>query len=561
EFNKLGNANITNVAITNSDLNNNGDDGLDITVANGNQTTTFAIANNNMNNNTNRGIHLEVQADSKIDADLTNNLISGNGSHGIQVTEQISDPTDQRDVTGVWIQNQILNNGGNGIALDGAYGHAATLIIGQTGFDGGGNPLSNTIDGNTGFGIESSSGGVDIINNNTIKNNTGGGVQIVNTQANTATVVTLDQNLIGVNTGDGLELNASGTAFLSITATGNSIVSNGGRGVDVLNQANATTFLQFGDGTIAGGNLITENGGEGFYVVNTSSANQTQNVSASTALLADGALNVSPDMVMDLQFNTITNNGSPGATFPSSGLVLRVGTSNSAGFSPYGNGTAGVGNSGLVGNGRVNARVTDNTFGGNFGSDVLVESFNSTIDPALSVGTWDPVNFVINTFQRDPLARLNMVFKNNTGDALDVTRGESDRSAGDPSVGANYANAEAQFKSRLFTASPGGPFNSATRRRNAQRLASANGQFSAPGTPGGAFGFAYDGVGDSTFRIESDFNTAGFVSGDTFAGDFGPVPPVANANGVQFSNPLAIGELPFGWDTGVAVGTFQFLIP
>ncbi len=558
-FNKLGDANITNVSITNSDLNNNGDDGLDITVANGNQTTTFNIADNNINNNTNRGIHMEVQADSKINANLTNNVISGNGSHGIQVTEQINDPTDQRDVTGVWIQNQILNNGGNGIALDGAYGHTAALIIGQLGFDGGGNPLSNTIDGNTGFGIESSRGGIAIITNNTITNNVGGGVQIVNRQANSTTAVTLNQNLIGVNGGDGLELNASGTAFLSITATGNSIVSNGGRGVDVLNQVNATTFLQFGDGTIAGGNLITENSGEGFYVVNTSSANQTQNVSASTALLADGALNVSPDMVMDLQFNTITNNGSPGA-FPSSGLVLRVGTSNSAGPNLYSNGTAGVGNAGLVGNGRVNARVTDSTFGGNFGSDVLVESFTSTVDPATSQGVWDALNFIPTVFQRDALARLNMVFKNNTGDALDVTRGESDRSAGDPSVGASYANAEGVFKSRLFAPAPGGPFNSPTRRRNAQRLASANGPFAAPGTPGGAFGFAYDGVGDSTFRIESDFNTAGFISGDTFVGDFGPVPPVANANGVPFNNAI-FGELPFGWDTSVAVGTFQFLIP
>lgn len=558
QFNKLGDANITNVSITNSTLSTNGGDGLDITVANGNQTTTFAIADNEITNNAVSGIHLEVQADSKIDADLTNNLISGNTGDGILVTEQVNDPTDQRDVTGVWIQNQILNNGGNGINLRGAYGNTSTLIIGQNGFDGFGNTLGNTIDGNTGFGIASNAVGVASINNNTITNNTGGGVQIQSLLA-FGNIITLDQNLIGNNQGDGLELRASNTAFLSVTATGNSIVANGGRGVDSLNQVNATTFLQFGDGTALGGNLITGNLGEGFYVVNTSDGNQNQTDSASTALASNGDLNVSPDMVLDLQYNTITNNGSPGA-FPSSGLVLRVGTSNSAGNDLYGNGTAGLGNAGLVGNGRVNARVVNNAFGGNFGSDVLVESFTSTRNPTPSSGTWDNVNFTNVVVQRDPLARLNMVFKNNTGDALDVTRGESDRSAGDPSVGAFYTSDESQFKSRTLAQNPAGPFTSGTRDRNAQRLASSNGVFAAPGTPLAAVGFAYDGVGQSTFRIESDFNTNGFTSGDTFIGDFGAVPPVANANGVPFNGAI-FGELPFGWDTSVAVGTFQFLIP
>jgi hypothetical protein len=69
-------------------------------------------------------------------------------------------------------------------------------------------------------------------------------------------------------------------------------------------------------------------------------------------------------------------------------------------------------------------------------------------------------------------------------------------------------------------------------------------------------------VGNSTFRIESDFDTSGFtgVGSDTFIGDTGNVPPVGNAQGVPFQNAI-FGELPFGWDTSVAVGTFQFLIP
>jgi hypothetical protein len=562
QFNKLADANVTNVTVSNSNITRNSGDGLEVVVANGNQTTTFDFHDNNISNNAQNGVHLEVQADSRIDANLTNNVIGNNTQDGIRVTEQANDPTDQRNVTGVWIQNQIVNNGGNGISLFGAYGIAGPLAIGQTGFDVHGNSKGNIIEGNAGWGIASNAVGVATIANNTISQNQTGGVQILSLVP-FGNTITLDTNVISTNNGDGLELRATGTAFLSVTATGNSIVSNSGRGVDVLNQVNATTELQFGDGTIAGGNRISNNLGEGFYVVNTSSANQTQNVAASVALLADGAVNVTPDMVLDLQFNEIANNGSPGS-FPSSGLVLRVGTSNSAGLDLTGDGAAGVGSAGLAGNGRVNARVVNNTFGGNFGSDVLVESFTSTVDPIQTAGTWDTTTFNVTAMQRDPLARLNMVFRGNTGDALDVTRGQSDTLAGgDPSVGASYSNDETNFKSRINTLDPAGPFTSGTRRRNAQRLASNAPPFSAPGTPAGAAGFAYDGVGASTFRIESDFNVSGFTGGgsDTFVGDFGPVPPTGNANGVPFVNPLPGQELPFGWDTTVAPNTFQFLIP
>jgi hypothetical protein len=564
QFNKLGDANITNVTVSNSLLTANTGNGLNVVVSNGNQTTTFDIHDNTISSNLQNGVHLEAQADSGIDANLTNNTISSNTKNGILVEEQANDPTDQRDVTGIWIQNQITNNGANGISLTGAYGIASALVIGQTGFDALGNGKGNNIDNNGGWGISSNAVGVADISNNTITNNQAGGVQILALRP-FGNTIDLDSNIISSNNGDGLQLQATGTAFLSVTATGNSIVNNNGRGVNVLNQVNATTELQFGDGTLAGGNLISNNLGEGFYVVNTSSANQSISAPASQALLADGALNVTPDMVLDLQFNTISNNGSPGS-FPSAGLVLRVGTSNSAGFNLTGDGAAGVGNAGLAGNGRVNARVINNTFGGNFGSDVLVESFTSTVNPLTTVGTWDDTQFTIaaNGLQRDPLARLNMVFYNNTGDALDVTRGQSDATVnGDPSTGAFYNNNESVFKSRI--AIPGrlsnGPFTDGARRRNAQRLASSSPPYSIPGFPAGAAGFAYDGVGASTFRIESNFSTTGFTSGDTFVGDTGVVPPPTNANGVPFTNPLPGEELPYGWDTSVAPGTFQFLIP
>ena len=455
---------------------------------------------------------------------------------------------------------------GDGIALNGAYGTSVALVIGQNGLDINGQTLGNTISSNGGFGISSNAIGVAQIVNNTIALNGTGGVHIDTNQA-FGNTITLDNNTISSNTGDGLELRATNSTFLNVVATRNSIVNNTGRGVDVLNQVNATSFLQFGDGTALGGNLINNNSLEGFYVVNTASATQNQTNASTVALAADGALDVTPDIVMDLQFNTITNNGSPG-NFPSSGLVLRVGTSNSS-LDIAGNGAAGLGNTGLNGNGRVNARVINNAFGGNFGTDVLIESFRSTVNPPDTLGTWDDTTFLItpNTFAHDPLARLNMVFHSNTGDAVDVTRGQFDVSAGNPSVGAFYQSNDPIFKSRddsHVALDPDGPFQDQNRRRNAQRLASNVAPYNVPGFPGAAATFAFDGVGASTFRVESNFSTVGFTTGDTFIGDTGPVPPPGNANGVGFTNnPLAgpNDELPFGWDNTVAPGTFQFLIP
>lgn len=562
QFSKDANANMTNVELLNNVSSNNGGDGLEVAVANGNQIVTFDAHDNEFTSNAGRGIHLNVQADTRLDIDLQDNLIDNNGSHGIEVTQSFNDPTDNREVTGTWVQNTITNNAGNGIALNGAYGATTPLIIGQNGVDFQGDSLGNTITGNDGVGISSTAAGVAIISNNNISQNDLGGVDL-QANGNISTVVTLDNNVIGSNGGDGLELQAGDTSFLSIVATRNSIVNNDGRGVDSLNQVNATTFLQFGDGTALGGNLIDNNNGEGFYVVNTASANQGQTGSASDALLADGDLFVAPDVVMDLQFNTITNNGSPG-TFSSAGLVIRVGTSNSAGNDFNDNGTAGVGNAGLAGNGRVNARVVSNEFGGNFGTDVLLESFVSTVNPDTAVptvGIWNDVTFQLDQFARDPLARLNMVFRDNVGESLDVTRGASDRNVGNTVAGAFYQSNDPIFKSRDLShvgLDPDGPFTSGNRRRNAQRLASGLAPFNDPlvNNPG----FAYEGVGASTFRIENDYETAGFGAGDTFLIDGGVVPPVANANGSPF-NAALFGELPFGWDGSVAAGTFSFLIP
>ena len=172
--------------------------------------------------------------------------------------------------------------------------------------------------------------------------------------------------------------------------------------------------------------------------------------------------------------------------------------------------------------------VTNTTLTGNLGDDVYFESFTSTVDPAATAGTWgatiDPT--VINTFQSDALARLDLLWDNNTIISSDTTN-----------VGAFYANADT-FKSRLNTTSVpfDGPFTSTTRRRNAQRLAARIPNLNDPG----AGNFLYSGTGASTFRVDS--------SGDTgiFTLDGNPYTTTGDANGIYYPG-IIVGELPYGW--------------
>ena len=337
-------------------------------------------------------------------------------------------------------------------------------------------------------------------------------------------------------------------------------------------------------------NRISSNGEEGFYVVTTAAGQQTQDQRTNVAYdptAADGSTGLevapqntadsnSPDTVLDIDRNIISGNNNlndtnpanptnPTFLFPGGGLVLRVGSTNSINSpaaativadttgDPFGGGigfgqTIGVGaNSAIFGNGRMNARVVNNTFEGNLGDDVFIQSFTSTSVGNLtaSAGTWDAMQFTVMAYESDPLARLNLVFRGNTGNSLNVTN-----------VGAFYANGEGAFKSRLAMATPGGPFINAARRRNAQRVP-ARGDILNQLPPilspdNGAF--QYPGMGASTFRIESDFDVSGFQAGDTFFLDGTPIPPIFNANGIFRAG---IDEMPYGWGTA-APGVFQF---
>ena len=513
------------------DGNNNG---INYVVRNDdNVVNSLIVQHNDATNNRVNGISFSTQIDAILNATVDNNLIAGNLADGVTVIGVESDPSDAETFGGTFTRNTIQANLGKGISLDAILGDVAPLSIGLMGFDAQGRSLGNLIDSNGDDGIEINSFGfVDIVNNvitSNGQNNTardvhgdGKGIDInlndfatgINAIGSLTTEIM--SNVIQGNLGDGIEAIARATVFvpvsLQMTAFRNIIDLNLGRGVDILNAGDAETYAIFGDGVQGAGsnqNIIRSNGLEGFYAVNTSSINQRQDVDATVAMIADTNLanaaerSRAPNLTLDISGNQIQQNGLP--TNPGqlngSGLVIRVGTTGSNigseflasdipdyegvnlsdTFFPFN--SVGTSNSATTGNGRVNARVHNNTFGGNFGVDVITESFTSTADPATTSGTWNGTTYDINNngYTSDPLARLNLQFTMNTGEAVDLVR-----------LGAFYNNAEGTFKSRTSgrtAPDPNGPFGgSASRFRNAQRLPGRGDGYTSPlFGPGGLF--------------------------------------------------------------------------
>jgi hypothetical protein len=540
--------------------------GLDIDARGGlRDDVDFEILNNEFRRNSGDGILLTTRADASLSTDLRGNVIDANGAvlstvtgvlgNGITMNGVETVMDDLETQGGTWISNTITNNSGNGLQINSVSGDVIPLIIGLDGSDPiTGVSLGNVITDNGMDGIEINSGGAAQLNNNTIARNAGSGVDI-NADRVGFRAVLLQRNAIENNGEDGIEfqsaLNFTDANFL--IAFGNSITGNQARGIDILNQGSATANIRIGDGTAANANTISGNIEEGIYVVNTASLTQLQ--APGSPLLADGSGLAAPDMILDIRRNTISGNNSITGGFAGGGLAVRVGTSGSStnfsGADSSGAGgqlnAVGANSAGLTdGNGRVNARITDNTFDGNQGEDVIFESFVSTAAPAVTAGTWDATAFTVTAYEGDPLARLNLVFRGNSGQSIDVTR-----------AGASYGTAEGVFKSRLNSATPGGPFTTATRARNAQRIPARGGDVAAPilSLDGGIFEYA--GVGASTFRVESDFETTNFLTGDTFAIDGQPIPPTFNVSPNAVPLGTSPGELGFAWGT-VAPGTFQF---
>jgi hypothetical protein len=545
------------------------------------------------------------------------------GGNGIAMTEEAASPVTELDfITGVFTDNTITNNTANGIyeaaATDGLVIGAAgatfsNIITGNglngvaiTGIDSPQNSLgairpaflnafstkylNNLVANNTGalngrndpnaaeqaghgFDIDTTPGKVIIIDSNEIRNNAHDGIEFQN----------------------GVRQNLGSAAVVQILNS--TIEFNGDRGIDILNKTDGVGAVS--SILVIDGNNISNNQEEGIQIVNTNSGTQRQNVSSSVNLTEDGSIGQQAFLQLTFRNNLILGNGvnvdqnpagaAPGGPIRASGLVLRVGTSGGdygaffdGGFASFGvfgedfnhNGVLDPGedlnNDGVLqvgfidGTGLINAgvlaEITNNQFAGNFGDDMFIHSFRSTVDPGGTAGAWSTTEFRIDAYHGDPLARLDLVYGNNTFDTAELTPRLIVPHPGttDGDTGAYYNNAEAEFKSRTIRNDAStGPFNNASRRRNAQRLGARWTLPPQPGTDGG--NFLYPGMGDSTFRVHGVGNLAGnplqaledegFDLDDFPFGDGPPMEDWSDADGTPFNPGVFFGELPFGWGT------------
>ena len=519
-FDRRNTATVDSIIISNNLIEANAQTGIEINARNANNDVNdYVISSNEITNSGADGVLLNVEADAQLNVDLFDNRIANNAGFGIHTTESINAQADTRYVDGEWHGNEIVNNGLVGIQLDSV---VDDLSIGVP---GNGNIISN----NAGGGIVVNGPGTGQITDNTINNNGGTGIDlnITSSSVNQLNVWAISFNAITGNAGDGIEILNNQARFdpftpgLQVTLTDNNIRRNTGRGIDILNRIGSSDRA---DLTIsAAGNSVIENGLEGVYLVNTASTTQDQTSPATATLAADGAVDTRPRTIFDFTDNVVTGNGVSSA-FNTTGLVVRVGTSDGGANHLFAGGFFSSGRGG------VQASVVDNTFGGNFGNDIFYQSFVSTVDPVASAGTWSDTEFTIDAYSSDPLARLDLTQHSNVFDSTAVN-----------TVGAAYTNAEPDFKSRTNGATDPGPFGFDTRPRNAQRLAARFGL--PPATPGGGSNaFLYPGLGQSTFRL---FTAPGFDATAGFIFDTLPYTSPFSSSGVGADNP--VDALPFGW--------------
>lgn len=555
---------VTPVAISNNQIVSNTGNGVTINALNSfdNIVNGFIVQHNVITNNTQNGILLHLEADGQMDVDMHDNLISQNAFNGIQTTELVASTGDLRGIGGTWARNTITLNGNNGILLDTQMGtFLENLLIGSlsTGADGniiqnnGTNPAfvgSGTGDfsGFGGQGVQIIGDGNVTVGFNLIDSNKGGGVYVNASQS--PIDVTIDNNVItnngtvnfSVDRGDGIQVVDRGFALQSgsyvVTITNNTIRGNTGRGVNLLNRINGTLTADIENNNIMG------NGLEGIYAVNTASFTQTADALAQTVMISDGSINPVPRMFLTVNNNDIEGNGI--LSFDTTnGLVVRVGSSDGNFGSTFDGGFFGEGRGG------IGAVVTNNFFHGNLGDDISFSSFRSTpiTGPGASGGTWDATTFAVTAYHSDPLSRLDLSYHNNVIDSAPTNAGNT-ADVNAAVAGAVYVDSDGTFKSRVNTATPGGPFVDPARARNAERLAGRFLGILPPFAPQLGATFLFPGMGQSTFRLLDASNggltTAADVLQGNFFTDIAPYAGPFDANGVFRPN-FGPDDMPFGW--------------
>ena len=531
------------------------------------------------------------------------NVITDNGAHGIEIigrhglydniTEIVpsAPPGDPTPVSEVVVTPLFIGIKGP----DPVDGKDQGNLISSNGLDGMSVRRGGAISFSNNIVKFNGTGGVDIdpsglnpnhtssIKANDLSVNTGIGLDI---NAAPIVIATVRDNLIRNNddttptdavvTGDGIELSTDSTGTLHVVATGNFIEGNDGRGVDIRN----TGTLQFkvGDPLLpldTGDNEIVGNRLEGVYIVNTADGLQPMDVDSSIALTAAGGVGNSPDLMLNFDTNVVEDNG-VGSSLTGTGIVIRVGTSLgestslTGGFpipsyiardpsgdtaqegglgESFGPGVASNDGHWTKGNGRINARMTNNFFEGNFGNDFLIEAYVSTEDPPATSGTWNSSEFTVNSFTSDPLSRMNLVFDGNEGNGMNPNT----------ILVPFYDNAEDDFKSRMTNKTPAGPFPAGDRERSACNIPWRSTPYlsSPPMLPpvadiiGEVFQFPGMGV-ESTFRVQTGFDTAGTGANDQFESgtNFDAPPPRSLRVGCVRYQPVRFCQREHQYDPG-----------
>ena len=509
------------------------------------------------------------------------NTFDGNGADGLKITQDLGPTLMQLGRRRVIEAdgNFFRNNGGDGIDI----GHDASL-------EGG----------NVEHGHEVASD-VDVsINNAVISGNAADGIEYLGDSVHRVLAAT----------GSGQDILTTNVSSLHVSNS--RIEGNGQRGVDILNRVSEDSRITLTN------NEILSNTWSGVYVVNTASHFQLQgsptdplhheldtnggfssNVPEVASTSGQGFR--TPNIELRVQSNNILNNGNQFSrsttpvqfstnaqdangvansdwisdfstvTGTLGGLVVRGGTADTFGdeistFSPNTAFTANTANpTAELGLSGIDAEVIGNAFNGNFGASVFLDSFVSVIPPQSQGffhrdgGGGHPGLPSWTQGYRDPLSRLDLVFRENSGNSLDVTNGfafvdndehylKSRQSSGPITAPNNHGHADTDpdghhgphgssgnHRVRNSTRTLGGPFD---------QVGSAPSvlTFFEDATQVQQWEFSYDGYGTPTWRVERGHDVDNFNQTSTTQGFSTFTDTVAVPDGAFVPD--------FQWDTG-----------
>jgi hypothetical protein len=433
--------------------------GGDIDISNGGNplTINFTVISNNFSNNGINGAVLSSTADADLRVLLggtptTGNLIDNNGQDGVNASTLYFS-----QVEGTWSYNTIDNNGRDGIRLTDQDENGTSFNV---------TIANNQIEGNLADGIFYNSvvvvnivtpflgGGNGTVNieDNLIKMNGGNGVNVEPTGTAVANINLTDNQII-FNTLDGVRMQADEFSVITTTSSGNTVTNNGADGWQLTTQAGADASTLNGNAAIYAtltDNIISFNGARGIDILNqwngfmdidiegtvnpTLPANIGNPALDTNVVDANGMQGIFVENAADLTLKQLT----PLNYFagPTVSPVMDL-TINQTEIS--GNGTKAIApddgdgiliDVGTSQFGYIAASVTNNHFSGNANIDFVTQSVVTTAQPyqTASGSQGTPVTLfnsstgAINpAFQPDPLARLALHLTGNVGDTINVT--------------------------------------------------------------------------------------------------------------------------------------------